>query len=111
MTWRITDRETFETLRRDGVRARSGPISVTFVASGGENARVAYAIGRRVGNSVERNRLRRRLRAAVRQLEEDAELRPGAYLVTPVREALQMTSSQLPQKLREVMRRVQDTSR
>jgi len=40
---------------------------------------VAYAIGRRVGGAVGRNRLRRRLRAVM--FEHGAKLRPGAYLV------------------------------
>jgi ribonuclease P protein component len=41
---------------------------------------VAYAVGRRIGNAVTRNRLRRRLRAAVQVCA--GELRPAtAYLV------------------------------
>jgi ribonuclease P protein component len=40
---------------------------------------VAYAIGRKVGGAVERNRLRRRLRAIVGQLAP--QLRPSAYLI------------------------------
>ena len=41
--------------------------------------RVAYAVGRRVGNAVVRNRIRRRLRAATQA--HRAELQPGgAYL-------------------------------
>jgi ribonuclease P protein component len=44
-------------------------------------ARVAYSVGRKVGGAVVRNRVRRRLRAAVREL--DALLVPGAaYLVS-----------------------------
>ena len=58
---------------------RRGPLSVTFVPAGVDGPpRVAYAIGRRVGGAVVRNRLRRRLRAAVR---ETPGLAPGAYLV------------------------------
>lgn len=49
--------------------------------------RVAYAVGRAAGNAVARNRLRRRLRAAVR--EHADLLEPGvAYLVGAGREAL-----------------------
>lgn len=41
--------------------------------------RVGYAVGKRVGGAVERNHLRRRLRAAVADVAQD--VRPGAYLV------------------------------
>jgi len=41
-------------------------------------ARVAYGVSRAVGSAVDRNRVRRRLRAIVR----DTELVPGAYLVS-----------------------------
>jgi ribonuclease P protein component len=44
-----------------------------------DRVRVAYAIGKRYGGAVERNRCRRRLRAVLRELV--AELPPGAYLV------------------------------
>jgi ribonuclease P protein component len=52
---------------------------VTFAAVGeAPEPRVAYAIGKRVGQAVVRNRLRRQLRAAV---GDATGLRPGAYLV------------------------------
>lgn len=46
---------------------------------------VAYAVGRRVGGAVRRNRLRRRLRAAVFDLAPD--MPTGAYLVSAGAEA------------------------
>ncbi|MHB8437740.1 MAG: ribonuclease P protein component [Acidimicrobiales bacterium] len=80
--WRIRDRATFEALRRSGTRSRRGAISVTFTQIGEEQrARVAYAVGRKAGGAVARNRLRRRLRAVVAQLSQAGELAPGAYLV------------------------------
>ena len=55
-------------------------MSVTWVATAeAGRPRVAYAVGRDVGGSVARNRLRRRLRAIVAELGPD--LAPGAYLV------------------------------
>ena len=44
-----------------------------------ERPQVAYAIGRQVGGAVDRNRLRRRLRAIV--AEQAASLPVGAYVV------------------------------
>jgi ribonuclease P protein component len=41
--------------------------------------RVAFAVGRRVGTAVARNRIRRQLRAVVAELAP--ELAPGAYLL------------------------------
>ena len=56
-------------------------MTVVHVA-GGDQVRVAYAIGRKVGPAVARNRLRRQLRAAVREIHRDGGLVPGAYLVS-----------------------------
>jgi ribonuclease P protein component len=48
---------------------------------------VAYAIGRRFGNAVERNRARRRLRAAI-ALDAALLLPGGAYLVAADRSVM-----------------------
>jgi ribonuclease P protein component len=70
-------------LRTEGIRVRRGALSVTFVAEDSAGAsRVAYAIGRRVGTAVVRNRLRRRLRAIVADLARSRpDLLPGGALV------------------------------
>lgn len=57
-------------------------MTVVHLPGTGE-VRVAYAIGRKVGAAVVRNRLRRRLREAVRDLDRAAGgLPPGAYLIS-----------------------------
>ena len=79
LIWTVRDRATFEALRTSGRRVRRGPITVTWLAGDpAEPPRVAYAIGRRAGGAVVRNRIRRRLRAITREV--GAQLRPGAYL-------------------------------
>jgi len=86
VVWRIRDRATFDALRRSGRRARRGPITVTYSPVGAApEPRVAYAVGKRVGGAVQRNHLRRRLRAAVEAVAAD--IRPGAYLVAAGPEA------------------------
>jgi ribonuclease P protein component len=79
---RVGDRATFDALRREGRRARRGPMTVVHLPGTGE-VRVAFAIGRKVGPAVVRNRLRRRLRAAARDLDRSTGGLPtGAYLIT-----------------------------
>jgi ribonuclease P protein component len=79
LIWSIRDRATFDALRQRGRRVRRGPITVTWVEGDpAEPPRVAYAIGRRAGGAVVRNRIRRRLRAITREVR--AQLHPGAYL-------------------------------
>jgi ribonuclease P protein component len=76
LIWKIRDRATFDALTSSR-RRRRGPISMTFLP--GDPAlppRVAYAVGKRVGPAVVRNRVRRRLRAAT--MAHRAELQPGA---------------------------------
>ncbi len=46
---------------------------------GAPDVLVSYAVGRSVGGAVERNRVRRRLRAVLNR--RDLPLRPGSYLV------------------------------
>ncbi len=82
----IRDRATFAGFGR-GHRASCGPLRLRFVRSVGTSAqsghaRVAYAINRKVGSAVVRNRIRRRLRAALVELDRvgPEALPNGAYL-------------------------------
>ena len=92
--WRVTDRATFRELRRRGRRARSGPVAVTWLAPDPSEMptppRVAFATGRAVGASVRRNRVRRRLRAALRELQGQGRLPGGSYLLAGSAEVARM---------------------
>jgi ribonuclease P protein component len=75
---RVRTRAGFAALAATGRRARGGLVRVTTVVGDpADRVEAAYAIGRSVGPAVVRNRIRRRLRAAL------AELRPapGRYLI------------------------------
>lgn len=102
LIWRVRDRGTFAVLARAERHAR-GPVTIRFVP--GESdvpPRVAYAVSG-TGNAVVRNRLRRRLRAAVARAE--AELAAGgAYLVSARREALTMPFDSLVETLAALFR-------
>jgi ribonuclease P protein component len=92
-------------LRARGIRVRRGPLALTFLAEdGADGPRVAYAITKRVGGAVERNRLRRRLRAVFSELAADSTgLVPnGVLLVSAGPEA----SGRDPEELRNDVKRL-----
>jgi ribonuclease P protein component len=102
LIWRVRDRATFAALTRAERHVR-GSFTVRFVVGERDTPpRVAYAVGG-AGNAVVRNRLRRRLRAAVARTQ--AELAPGgAYLVSARREALTMPFDALVDTLAALLR-------
>jgi len=102
LIWRIRDRDSFAALAA-ARRHRRGALSMSGVAiAPGGPPRVAYAIGRSTGNAVVRNRIRRRLRAALQA--DVAHLRPGAaYLVGAGPAASEYTVSELHRTLRALV--------
>jgi len=70
--------------------------------TGEDLCRVAYAIPRKAGNAVVRNRIRRRTRAAVDQVA--GEMAPGCYLISPSRDTIDMTFPDLTNSLRASLR-------
>jgi ribonuclease P protein component len=106
LIWRVDRRQTFEALRR-GRRRRAGPLTVSWVPGNpAEPPRVAYTIGRRVGSAVVRNRLRRRLRALVRDF--GPRLRPGAYLIGVRPDAALLSFEDLRAMLVKVLTSIED---
>jgi ribonuclease P protein component len=94
---RVRDRGTFAVLAQAERHVR-GAVTIRFVPSEPDSPpRVAYAVTG-IGSAVERNRLRRRLRAAVACAEGDLTA-GGAYLVSARREALTMRFDALVETL------------
>jgi len=66
----LTHRKDFDALFANGLRRRHGDLTVFRApAGGGEMTKVAVVAGRRVGNAVTRNRAKRRIREALRQVD------------------------------------------
>lgn len=58
-------------------------VTVTYLSRAGDEHRVAYAVGRSVGGAVQRNRVRRRLRALMAAAVDGPDQpAPGDYLVS-----------------------------
>ena len=104
LIWRVRDRATFDALRRVPVLRRQG-FWMRSVRCGppDDPPRVAYALGKSVGGAVQRNRVRRRLRAAVRDCA--GELEPGrAYLLGARPEAAAMPYRDLVGVVEDLLR-------
>jgi ribonuclease P protein component len=108
---RVRERDAFVRLRRDGVRVRTNSLWCSFVPDPKLSPpQVAFAIGRAVGSAVQRNRLRRRLRAILAK----SDVPPGLYLFGAQRGICERTFVELEQLvatlLTQVNRRVHTTS-
>lgn len=105
--WRITDRDSFQDLRRHGRRARRGPVGVTWMAPRPGQApthpRAGFVVGKSAGGSVARNRVRRRLRAALRQLLAEERLPAGTYLLGAGPEVATMPWSELVELVQDAI--------
>lgn len=83
---RLRGRRTFTALAQQGRTVRSGPLRVRFLAAPAGTTRsetpaaVGYAINKATGGAVERNRIRRRVRAAITASE--VPLTSGFYVVS-----------------------------
>lgn len=108
---RVTKRADFQAFRKPSGRGRSGPLSVSFVAKSDQKPPIclAFAISKRCGGAVERNRLRRRLREAA--VNEVLSVSPGMYLVRCEPEATTLTFGELVHHLGQAMSRAGKTGK
>jgi len=119
---RVSSKEHFAALRRSTVRASAHGVQVIYAKetqatenttkrgryqveaeplSSTTRAMVAYAVGKRIGKAVQRNRLKRRLRAALSEIVDGLE--PGLYLVRPGASAADMPFEELRAALCKAM--------
>jgi ribonuclease P protein component len=105
LIWRVRGQASFRALAR-GRRRAAGDLEVRTVvlASGEDPPRVAFAVGRSVGNAVTRNRVRRKLRVATRA-NADLLLPGSGYLVRAQPGAVAAPTSELASTLRAILTR------
>jgi len=106
MPGRVRTRRQFAQLADPSTRGRSGPLRISFVEGPTEDqsVAVAFAISRKVGNAVTRNRIRRRLRALMDN--PPLSLRPGMYLIRCDIEAGKLNYDELHHHLRAALERL-----
>jgi ribonuclease P protein component len=93
-TGRVRTRSEFTALRERGVRSRHRSVRVTYLP-GATEVRVAFAVGRPAGSAVARNRLRRRLRALMVEIDPPK----GTYLIGASTAATTSTFAELRRDL------------
>jgi ribonuclease P protein component len=89
----VHDSATFHALRSPDRRSRRGAVRVAYLRGHDDSVRAAYAISRRCGGAVVRNRIRRRLRAAMGEVVGG--LPRGTYLLSADRTVADLPFSQL----------------
>ena len=70
---RISGSKRHSQIHREGTSAANRLLVIRFLANGLDHCRFAFVVGKRLGNAVVRNRIKRRLRESVRAHA----LRPG----------------------------------
>ena len=63
---RLTGSRRFSQIHREGSSAANRLLVIRFLANGLDESRFGFLVSKRIGNAVVRNRVKRRLREAVR---------------------------------------------
>ncbi|HMC30910.1 MAG TPA: ribonuclease P protein component [Candidatus Angelobacter sp.] len=104
---RLLKHADFQAVYKQGKKHFSGHVIAFYRENGGSGgARVGFTVGKVLGGAVERNRIRRRMRAAVRRhLAELA--RPLDVVLHPRKSVLTLEFSRLENEIGQVFAAVQ----
>ena len=107
---RLRRREEFRRVLRDGKRARDGLLSITAVKTEQPraDARYGFAIPKRVGGAVVRNRVKRRLRAIVGKSDHP---KGWDYVIYAFPATADATSEKLAESLNRLVERFKSGNR
>ncbi len=102
---RLSKRSDFEELKKAGRRFAGRNVSIFFAKRDSEGpVLVGFAISKKVGNAVVRNRIRRRLRAISASTE--VTLIPGSYLIAVKPSVKESGYLELKADVTSVLRRI-----
>lgn len=97
----------FQAVYQEGRKQFSGNLALFFrERNDGAGPRVGFAVGKVLGGAVERNRIRRRMRAAVQRRLTDL-ARPVDVVLHPRKSVLNLDFSRLDQEIRQLFAAVQ----
>lgn len=102
----ISDRRTFARLRSDGFTVNARQLRARHLPADSADApvRVAYAIPRKVGTAVSRNRIRRRIRGVLEECAAERRgLAAGATLFIVGRNVAELDAAGLRREVRDVL--------
>ena len=105
---RLRGRRTFVAIAQQGRTVRSGPLRVRYLVAALDQPAVGFAIGKKTGGSVVRNRIRRRLRAAV--FAVDAPVTSAFYLISADAAAATVPFEDLTNAVRAAFAHVSDAA-
>ena len=104
---RIRERHAFVRLGREGKRVRRSALWCSWCPDPDSTATsVAFAITRAYGPAVTRNRLRRRLRSILRELDRSDPLPPILLMIGPRPSTIELTFDQLRQELTALIEQI-----
>jgi ribonuclease P protein component len=84
--YRLSDKARFRQVRQDGANYAHPLVVLCYLPNGLTVSRCGFTVSKRIGNAVERNRVRRRMREAVRLIWE--RVAPGYDLVWVARSGI-----------------------
>ena len=104
---RLLRHADFQAVYKEGQKYFSANVTVFFRRRrDGAGPRIGFTVGKVLGGSVERNRIRRRLRAALQRHLAELPL-PVDIVIHPRKAVLTMNFAQLDTEIEQVLRAVQ----
>ena len=107
---RLRRKSDFDAVFREGVGAASGTLALRARVRGeeppGQPCRFGFAISARLGGAVKRNRVRRRLRESVRQINAEGECEGLDVVVIARQGAVEADFTELDATLRRLIARL-----
>jgi ribonuclease P protein component len=82
----------FQRVRRKGRTSVHPLLVIAALPNGLEHSRFGFAVGRRIGKAVQRNRIKRRMRESVRMMFQSGEIAAGWDVVLIARHPIQEAS-------------------